>query len=65
MVATWVYSYSPGEAVKVSLFLRNSCGQNEDLMVKTTPIPDVVDDNNNHYAAPLQIPPPRTMRYQG
>jgi hypothetical protein len=24
------------------------------------PAPDVVDDDNDHYIAPLEIPPPKT-----
>jgi hypothetical protein len=36
--------------------------QDEYLMVKTTPTPNVVDNDNNHYVAPLQIPQPRAKQ---
>jgi hypothetical protein len=48
--------------VKISLFLLYSSGHGKYLMVKTTPTPDVVDDDDNHYAAPLQIPLPKMSR---
>jgi hypothetical protein len=51
------HSNSPGVAVKVNLFIVYTYGLGEYFVAKTTPTSDVVGNNFNHYAAPLQILP--------
>jgi hypothetical protein len=45
-----------------NLFLMSSYGQDEYLMTKTTPTSDVVDDDDDLYAALLQFLPTMTRR---
>jgi hypothetical protein len=42
----------------------NFYGQDEYLMLKTTSTPDVMEDDD-HYAATLQVLLPKTRRWQG
>jgi hypothetical protein len=39
--------------------------QGEDVLAKTTPTPDVVDDDNYHYATSLQVLSQKTRHIQG
>ncbi len=61
MAVVWALLITQTQQFKENLFLVYSYGQGEYLVVKTTPTPDVVNNNNNRYAAPLQITSPKLI----
>jgi hypothetical protein len=47
------------------LFMMYSYSQGEQLMARTTPTPDVVDNDEDHCAGPMQMLPQKMRRLRG
>ncbi len=62
MMVSWAFPIAQAQLRNTNLFMVCLYARDEYLMMKTTPAPDAVDDDDEYYAAPLQIPPPWTRQ---